>query len=103
MKIRSGFVSNSSSSSFIIIKDKISDNQKDIIYNHINIGKEIDDKLISEGKELLYEYYEEWYVKEDDLKLEKQIGKNNILESNYYYLCIRNKKLKKILKKYERN
>ena len=35
MKIRNGFVSNSSSSSFIIDKNKITDLQKSLIYNHI--------------------------------------------------------------------
>ena len=30
-------------------------------------------------------------------KLEKQIGKTTILESNYYYLCMRKRKLNKIL------
>ncbi len=52
---------------------------------------------------LIKKYDDEKDINEYVFKLEKQIGKNNILESNYYYLCIRNKKLKKILKKYERN
>lgn len=66
MKIRSGFVSNSSSSSFIIPLYKLSEHQKEMIYNHIEVGKKIDDELVKKGKELRYEWYEEWKVSEDD-------------------------------------
>ena len=69
MKIRNGFVSNSSASSFIIPLDKITDEQKQMIYNHISIGQEIDKKLKSEGKEPTYEYYEDWNIKEDDFSI----------------------------------
>jgi hypothetical protein len=66
MKIRNGFVSNSSSSSFIIQLNKMTDKQKAMIYDHIKIGMEIDEKLKQEGKEPFYEYYEQWDVQEDD-------------------------------------
>ena len=49
---------------------------------------------------LLNKYDDEKIIKEYLLKLEKQTGKNILLETNYYYLCIRNKKLKQI---YERS
>lgn len=69
MKIRNGFVSNSSSSSFIILLNNITSTQKDMIYNHISLATEIDEKLLSEGKELIYEYYDEWNIQEDGFSL----------------------------------
>ncbi len=82
MKIRNGFVSNSSSSSFIIQLNKMTDKQKAMIYDHIKIGMEIDEKLKLEGKEPFYEYYEEWGIKEDDFVLWCYTSMNNFdLES----------------------
>ena len=69
MKIRTGFVSNSSASSFIILLDKLTDKQKQMIYNHIEIGQKIDKKLKEKGKDLLYEYYEDWNIKEDEFAI----------------------------------
>jgi hypothetical protein len=69
MKIRSGFVSNSSSSSFIIPHYRINSNQMDMIWDHVRIAKKIDEQLVKEGKERKYEYYEEWQLKSDDFSL----------------------------------
>ena len=40
MRIRLGFVSNSSSASFIIKRSHLSEAQIDMIYKHIEVGKE---------------------------------------------------------------
>ena len=49
MKIRSGFVSNSSSSSFVIPKDKITALQLDQIVNHIEEGKKYNMDCCDDG------------------------------------------------------
>ena len=48
MKIRQGFVSNSSSSSFVISRDKLTDEQIELIQDHIEHAQELrgkDDRL----------------------------------------------------------
>ena len=44
MKLRNGFVSNSSSSSYIINRNKINEKQLDQIINHIEVSKELNEK-----------------------------------------------------------
>ena len=67
MKIRNGFVSNSSSSSFIILKSNLNDKQRELLFDHIHIAEEVDKKLEEKGESRIYEYYEDWGIEEDDL------------------------------------
>jgi len=67
MKVRNGFVSNSSSSSFIILKSNLNDKQRELLFDHIHIAEEVDKKLEEKGESRIYEYYEDWGIEEDDL------------------------------------
>lgn len=60
MKIRTGFVSNSSSSSFIIGKSKLTTLQIEQIINHMEVAKNL-------GIDTYYDKYDEWEIidKED--------------------------------------
>lgn len=62
MKLRQGFVSNSSSSSFTILKRGLSGGQKEIIKNHIAVAKAIDWE--NEGTNICD--YDRWSI--EDLK-----------------------------------
>lgn len=78
-KIRTGFVSNSSSSSFILSKNLLEDEQIDLIINHKEYGKEILERLnndrifkIVSGVYNFSDYefdatgYNEWNIKQSD-------------------------------------
>ena len=64
MKIRNGFVSNSSSSSFIIKKDKLTEDQISAIKDYEQIYNELPD-IIKECNDL-FEAAEGWNIEEGD-------------------------------------
>ena len=74
MKIRSGFVANSSSSSFVVLKDSLTEKQQDMIYNYQEWVKFFitrdeenwKDDIIFESDRELYqsdEYQEQQYIR----------------------------------------
>jgi hypothetical protein len=69
MKIRTGFVSNSSSSSFTINKRYISAYQMDQIINHIDSAKKEDEDR--------YYFYDEWIIEETDEELRGHTSMDN--------------------------
>jgi len=76
MKTRNGFVSNSSSSSFIINKSDLTEQQIQMIKNHSNIAE----ALCQQGTSINYMYmreYDEWFINETDLTVEGYVNMNN--------------------------
>jgi len=66
MKKRTGFVSNSSSSSFIIFKEGLSEQQIEMIHDHISIVN----LLYDQGTQLSFGSLDEWDIRETDLTIE---------------------------------
>ena len=65
MKIREGFVSNSSSSSFVVKKKDLSDLQHFAIVHHIKLAMFLK-KQMNPDKYSMYEWLEEWNVEDRD-------------------------------------
>jgi len=75
MKIRSGFVSNSSSSSYIIQKKNLTDEQIDMIHNHVDYCYELlakEEKSVDSSKKFTEEdpYGEENWDEEDGVSID---------------------------------
>ena len=70
MKTRHGFVSNSSSSSFVILKDGLTEEQLEKISDHINEAKQYGDLFICDP-------YQAWTVTDKGKVLELSTGMDN--------------------------
>jgi len=80
MKIRNGFVSNSSSSSFVIEKHWLSPYQLDLIRNHITKGK----RVLWEDHGYILHDEDAWRIHETDTTIEGSTIMDNF--DMYHYL-----------------
>ena len=97
MKVRNGFVSNSSSSSFVIKKEDLSEFQLFMIRNHFDIGKVLD-KHIDFYKDdfedgfspdtfiYLENRMDEWKITEDDNTISGDTWMNNFSMESFLRL-----------------
>ena len=81
MKIRQGFVSNSSSSSFIVFKAGLTDEQILMIKDHYLYAK----TLCQQGTSIenMYNYEDCWHITETELTIEGSTFMDNFSMSEY--------------------
>ena len=70
MKVRNGFVSNSSSSSFVIAKSKLNNKQIEAIKNHRVI-------VIGLGNDEFDRWWGEWQIEETDTEIKGSTTQDN--------------------------
>jgi hypothetical protein len=84
MKIRNGFVSNSSSSSFVILKESLSEKQKDMVLNYISWI----DHFVKLDKKLRdrFEYYksDRWEITEYEDFIFGETSMDNFSISDFF-------------------
>jgi hypothetical protein len=78
MKIRFGFVTNSSSSSFVIPKIYLSSKQIALIYNHIESSNKIFNIYADKD--------DEWTIEEDEHEVRGRVFMDNFDMYDYLYL-----------------
>lgn len=71
MKTRAGFVSNSSSSSFVLKTDDLTDKQVNMIWNHIEFAQKIMSRILESDDERphfgsYYDGRDAWIITEDE-------------------------------------
>jgi len=85
MKIRNGFVSNSSSSSFVVEKKYLTEEQKDLIINHYHYVKEYPE-LFSFSKRI--SDYDEWQITETETEIKGYTILNNFDMDEFFRIVI---------------
>ena len=84
MKIRNGFVSNSSSSSFVVFKDALTSDQKEMIYDYMSyVGFFIQ---LDENLKELFDYCDSdpWQITEHEDYIFGETSMDNFSMSSYF-------------------